>query len=214
MARFPILMRTRSLSRTGMTSMPGKTRALRVQILKSVISATFGKAVPGSNPEAPAVAVGPAATLVLLCLGDARCIEHVDETGQRLDLDSRDLQVDTMIHGILLDRRLSSRFGRQSWKRARELEVEVRAPQPHKPYQPLPLDGGLLASCRKLRCHIPRRRLAGAPGADCRKEPRIGPARRILEVPNHSRRASEAEQCLANTPVDAVEASKHNPMTQ
>ena len=49
MVRLPILMRTRSLSRTGMISMPGKTRALSVQILKSVISATFGNAVPGSN---------------------------------------------------------------------------------------------------------------------------------------------------------------------
>ena len=49
MVRLAILMRTRSPSLTGRTSMPGNTRALNVQILKSVISATLGREVPGSK---------------------------------------------------------------------------------------------------------------------------------------------------------------------
>ncbi len=40
--------RTRSPSRTGSGSMPGKTRLFQVHMLKSVISETRGSAVPGS----------------------------------------------------------------------------------------------------------------------------------------------------------------------
>ena len=47
MVRLPILMRTRSPSLTGSTSMPGNTRALNVHMLKSVISVTFGSDAPG-----------------------------------------------------------------------------------------------------------------------------------------------------------------------
>ena len=39
--------------RTGITSMPGNTRAFQVQRLKSVISATLGSAPPGVMSNAP-----------------------------------------------------------------------------------------------------------------------------------------------------------------
>ena len=43
MVRLPMRMRTRSPSRTGSGSMPGNTRLLKVHMLKSVISLTFGR---------------------------------------------------------------------------------------------------------------------------------------------------------------------------
>src|SRR6266566_5121570 len=48
MVRLPIRTRTLSPSRTGSESIPGNTRLFHVHMLKSVISLTLGRYVPGS----------------------------------------------------------------------------------------------------------------------------------------------------------------------
>ena len=113
--------------------------------------------------ETIAAAIGALLAAILLRLGDAAGVEHVEEmclacepigSRHRLHLCPRHLHIDPGVHRVLLDRPYAPRRARQTRQRARQIGIEIGLPQAHQPREPFACRRRLLLGADKLCVHL------------------------------------------------------------